>query len=451
MARGRPPVSAAADPERPVTPDEVAQALAAIESSATFRPSRRHRVLLRHLVARAQAGSAASLKESVIAVEVFGRPADRFDPREDSIVRVECRRLRARLACYHAGEGRNAPLRIELPVGSYVPALTRRAPAGGAAAASRRARDLTERGDHFLHLAMTRDNLEAAVARFDAALREAPGHAPACVGLARAWFNLAATWHRDARVAGELATEALRRGLALDPGDAAGWALLGAVQHQIGHDWPAARRSLARAVRLAPRAAFVRTVHGCQRLYRGEFDVAEHELLLARELDPQYLNSRLHMANLRMAQQRYADAAREAEALQDLAPNSLGAIGARASLALLQGRADEALALYDRAQALAPGHAGVAVLRASALALAGRGAEADRIVATVQADQGDTLSPYVLALFETRRGRHDAAIAAIGQALDARDPQAVLFASDPTLAALHGHPGWTALRRRLGL
>ena len=44
-------------------------------------------------VERTLAGDRQSLKESIIGVEVFDRGPD-FDPRIDSIVRVEARRLR---------------------------------------------------------------------------------------------------------------------------------------------------------------------------------------------------------------------------------------------------------------------------------------------------------------------------------------------------------------------
>lgn len=76
--------------------EQVELALALVENSAAFRGSPRHRALLRWLVDRRLADDLGALKESVIAVEVFGRAPARFDPRTDTIVRVEARRLRAR-------------------------------------------------------------------------------------------------------------------------------------------------------------------------------------------------------------------------------------------------------------------------------------------------------------------------------------------------------------------
>lgn len=63
---------------------QIELALASLEGSAVLRPSPRHRALLRRLVSRASAEARHALQETVIAVEVFGRPAASFDPRTDT-------------------------------------------------------------------------------------------------------------------------------------------------------------------------------------------------------------------------------------------------------------------------------------------------------------------------------------------------------------------------------
>ncbi len=132
--------------------EQVEMALADIGRSAAFRSSARHRALLHHLVAGLYDPATTPLKETVIAVEVFGRPAASFDPKQDSIVRVEARRLRSRLAAYYRAEGSEATLRIELPVGSYLPVIA-------------------ERGEHFLRQALSKATLERARERFEQALQ----------------------------------------------------------------------------------------------------------------------------------------------------------------------------------------------------------------------------------------------------------------------------------------
>jgi len=104
----------------------VRQALQSVLSSAGFSRNDRQSHFLRFLVERHLEGRDAELKESVIAVEVFGRDAG-YDPKLDAIVRTEAVRLRARLHKYYESAGSPDPLIIELPKGGYRPVFRERA------------------------------------------------------------------------------------------------------------------------------------------------------------------------------------------------------------------------------------------------------------------------------------------------------------------------------------
>ncbi len=58
------------------------------------------------------------LKETLVGVRVFERAPD-YDPKSDSVVRTEVRRLRLKLHEFYAGEGAEEPIRIEIPKGGY--------------------------------------------------------------------------------------------------------------------------------------------------------------------------------------------------------------------------------------------------------------------------------------------------------------------------------------------
>jgi TolB-like protein len=75
---------------------------------------------LRFVVEQELSGRGDELKESIIGVEYFGRPSD-YDVRQDSVVRNEAGKLRARLAEYYVAEGAGDGLIIELPKGGYKP------------------------------------------------------------------------------------------------------------------------------------------------------------------------------------------------------------------------------------------------------------------------------------------------------------------------------------------
>ncbi len=108
--------------------EEIRLQLDRLLTSGVFANAGRMSGFLRYVVERAVAGESDQVKEYVIGVAVFGRD-DQYDPRLDSIVRVEARRLRTKLDEYYAGDGRADPIVIRVPRGSYTPTFERRAAA----------------------------------------------------------------------------------------------------------------------------------------------------------------------------------------------------------------------------------------------------------------------------------------------------------------------------------
>jgi eukaryotic-like serine/threonine-protein kinase len=108
-----------------VSPDEVDRELERILGSQTFARSRRLQDLLRYTVERIKTGRADTIKEYLLAVEVFDRKPS-FDPRFDSIVRVQASRLREKLEKYYATEGSGDDILIAVPKGAYIPTVQRR-------------------------------------------------------------------------------------------------------------------------------------------------------------------------------------------------------------------------------------------------------------------------------------------------------------------------------------
>lgn len=91
-----------------------------IAGNPLFTSAESLRRFLRYVVERTLEGRDNELKEYSLGVEVFHR-GEQFDPRLDSIVRVQANKLRAKLREYYEEAGRNDPIQIELPKGTYVP------------------------------------------------------------------------------------------------------------------------------------------------------------------------------------------------------------------------------------------------------------------------------------------------------------------------------------------
>jgi len=108
----------------PIDPADVRAALDRMLASQAFVNAGRLSRMLRFVVERTLDGQGGQLKEYLLVVEVFDRPSD-YDPRMDSIVRVEARRLRAKLAEYYEADGAGDALRIRMAKGGYAPTFER--------------------------------------------------------------------------------------------------------------------------------------------------------------------------------------------------------------------------------------------------------------------------------------------------------------------------------------
>jgi TolB-like protein/tetratricopeptide (TPR) repeat protein len=109
-------------------PEEIRAQLEKVLTSRLFARSTRLCRFLRFSVEESLAGNGGRLKEQIIGIEVFDRKSD-YDPRIDPIVRVEARRLRAKLKAYYASLGRGDSMMIGLPKGAYLPFFKMRAEA----------------------------------------------------------------------------------------------------------------------------------------------------------------------------------------------------------------------------------------------------------------------------------------------------------------------------------
>ncbi len=100
--------------------DERWQLVQRIVSSPPFQKSTRLRDLLQFISEQTIHGNAHELTEQHIGNALFHKPSD-YSPLEDSSVRVHARQLRLKLHEYFNEEGRNEPLILDIPKGSYAP------------------------------------------------------------------------------------------------------------------------------------------------------------------------------------------------------------------------------------------------------------------------------------------------------------------------------------------
>lgn len=103
-----------------LTEGECQEQVQRILKSAVFRNSVTLQQLLQFLTTKVFEPGGDALKEYTIGVEAFGRSVE-FDPKTDTIVRVQIHRLRQKLADYYESDGDRDQILVEIPKGHYLP------------------------------------------------------------------------------------------------------------------------------------------------------------------------------------------------------------------------------------------------------------------------------------------------------------------------------------------
>jgi tetratricopeptide (TPR) repeat protein len=259
---------------------EILHALERVTSHELLVRADRLRAFLSFVVKQTLAGVACELKESVIAVEVYGKGGD-YDPRFNATVRVDARRLREKLQAYYSTAGAADPIQITIPKGGYVPVFVRlevdasaaAQPATGAplrrnpflhrrlAAAmglasavlavlfvragtgidsqsglgpSPESAGLTA---HARHLAKRRtpESLERAIVYAEQASRKTPGDHRSHSVLADAYLSLASFDKSNEEELVRKSVESARRSLALNPSDTESATVLATLEMEKGN------------------------------------------------------------------------------------------------------------------------------------------------------------------------------------------------------------------------
>jgi len=104
------------------TPDVemIQRQLERVLTSKEFQATERQRNFLQFVVVETIAGRHGEIKGYTVATRVFGR-GDDFDQATDPLVSIQANKLRRALERYYLVAGKQDPVRIDIPKGTYVP------------------------------------------------------------------------------------------------------------------------------------------------------------------------------------------------------------------------------------------------------------------------------------------------------------------------------------------
>ncbi len=103
----------------------ILQQLQKILSNPKFFATKQQKNFLKFVVKEFLEGRSDLLKGYTIATQVFGRTED-FDPQSDPIVSVQANKLRRALEHFYLKDGKNDPIVIDIPKGTYSPVFIER-------------------------------------------------------------------------------------------------------------------------------------------------------------------------------------------------------------------------------------------------------------------------------------------------------------------------------------
>ena len=184
-------------------------------------------------------------------------------------------------------------------------------------------------------------SLPQARLSFEAAIRLAPGLAPAHQGLADALIARHFTGQGETDL--PAAKAAAGAAVGLDETSAPAWVTLGLATLLADRDFAAADAALRRAVALNPDFALAHRRRAFAFSTVGRFVEAEREIRRAVDLQPSSLETRGELLQLLLTARRYRHAAAEAAAVIAMAPASSEAWSARGWALVLSGAGAEGI------------------------------------------------------------------------------------------------------------
>lgn len=331
------------------------------------------------------------------------------------------------------------------PAGAGASAAERRAAVGPVTAAAY---------DQYLHALYYLDHRGASelpygLEEFQAAARAAPRFAPAWGGVAQAYDLMADYGVLDARAAYPQAEAAARRALALDADLAGARAALAFAEWHYDWNWAGAEADFRRALALDPNNENARHWYGLYLLASGRFAAGSLQLRRAAVLDPLSLIIQTNQGLVPYYQGDLNAAAGDFAAALKMDDNFRPA-RVKLWLALAAaGRDNEAVG--ELTHLLRQYGRGDLAGRLSAAARSGGlKAALDIYEPMITRDpSGGDYTPFQIAMLESLRGDHAAALRWLRRGAAVHDGWMVYIGVEPTLRPLRGEPEFRALVRRV--
>lgn len=439
----------------------VRQQLDRILASRAFARSPRISRFLSFVVEQTLAGQEDKLKEYLLGVEVFNR-MDSFDPRIDSIVRVEARRLRYKLDRYYETEGREDTVHIQFRKGCYIPGFANK----------RAGEHLSDDVFQFPHLSTiedphafalyakgrshlgrwTADGIAESISCFSQALVEEPDCHGAHAGLASAWTLAGLLGLMPAKDVMAKARKSAAEAIAIKPDCAEANSVQGILAALHDFEWNDAEDRLRRAIPMNPCDGETRLWYGLNALFGGRFQDAIREMRKAQQSNPTSLTAHLATGFAYQLARAYDEALLQYRLAHDISPASYAPHFAMGLLFTEQQMFEQAHHSLSQAAQLSPRNPNVMAALVYSHFAAGRIEPARQVLAELTDLAARQYVPAIAqCLAYTCSGDTETAIHKLEDAYHERSPWLALVRLIPAFSRLRDDSRFPALTARIGL
>jgi serine/threonine-protein kinase len=298
----------------------------------------------------------------------------------------------------------------------------------------------------------TEEGLTRGVACFEQAIAKDPGYALAFAGLADCYNNLGSYAFAAPREAFPRAKAAARKALELDSSLAEAHASLAFVLFLFDWDWPGARKSFRRALKLNPGCVTAHHWFAWFQMVVGDHEGAWASMQRARELDPLSMPINSNLGFCHYFTRQYERAAEQFQTSLEMDTTFAEAQRGLGLCYIALGQHARALAALRKARSFSPGSTEITAQLGSACAHAGKTEEARKILRELDAAaKRRYVSPYDRAVVHAALGEADQAFALLEEACAERSYALAWVAIDPALDGLHADPRFAEVLRCVGL
>jgi TolB-like protein/DNA-binding winged helix-turn-helix (wHTH) protein/Tfp pilus assembly protein PilF len=233
----------------------------------------------------------------------------------------------------------------------------------------------------------TKENLEKAVAEFNAAIERDPAYALAYAGLADAYLTIGGQNFQPPAEALPKARAAAEKALEIDQSLAEAHTSLAMIKLLFDWDFAGAETNFRRAVRLKPNYATAHQWYGHCLMVQGRFDESIEEMKSAARLDPLSLIINSALGYSYWHARRYDEAIVQLNKTLEIDPNFLPAISYLGMAYEQTGQYREALAAFQRQNELMGDEKAMLVMLGRVHALSGDKQKTAEVLAKIRSNE----------------------------------------------------------------